>query len=105
MSDYQSVTVKKIEKKTVTIEVVEDSADSRALASIFDEGAKKDDWLKIGAMLLLEEKARNGDIEGPEDDTPQPAHFVADVTKVEATRIGEGNSENTRYRAVLRIEL
>ena len=56
MSDYQSVTVKTINPNVVTIEVVEDSHDSRALASIFDqcaardidEGkklAKKQDWL------------------------------------------------------------
>jgi hypothetical protein len=116
MSDYQSVTIKSIEKKTVTIDVVEDSNDSRALASIFDEGARrgiddgkeraeKQDWLKIGAMLLLGEKAMSGDLEAPEDDTPEPEHFVTDVTKVEATPIGEGNSNNTRYRAVLRVEL
>jgi hypothetical protein len=41
MSDYQSVTIKSIEKKVITIEVVEDSHDSRALASIFDEGSRR----------------------------------------------------------------
>jgi hypothetical protein len=116
MSSYQSVTIKSIVKKVITIEVVEDSHDSRALASIFDEGerrgiedgkqvADRDDWLLIGAMLLLGDKAMNGDIEAPDDESPEPQHFVADVTKVEATPIGEGNSGNPRYRAVLRIEL
>jgi hypothetical protein len=116
MSDYQSVTIKSIEKKVITIEVVEDSHDSRALASIFDEGSRRgiddgkeradaNDWLKIGAMLLLGDKAMSGDIEAPDDEPPEPEHFVSDVTKVEATVIGEGSSENPRYRAVLRIEL
>jgi hypothetical protein len=116
MSDYQSVTIKSIEKKVITIEVVEDSHDSRALASILDEGSRRGiddgkeradekDWLKIGAMLLLGDKAMSGDIEAPDDEPPEPEHFVSDVTKVEATSIGEGNSKNPRYRAVLRIEL
>ncbi len=116
MSDYQSVTIRSIEKKVITIEVVEDSHDSRALASIFDVGAKrgiddgkehadKDDWIKIGAMLLLGDKAMSGEIEAKDDDAPEPEHFVVDVTKVEATAIGEGNSNNQRYRAVLRVEL
>ncbi len=116
MSDHQSVTVKTIHQNVVTIEVVEDSHDSRALASIFDEGAargiddgkklaEKQDWVKIGAMLLLGDKAINGELEAPEDDTLEPEHFVKDVAKVEATPIGQGNSKNTRYRAVLQIEL
>lgn len=116
MSDYQSVTIKSILKKVIVIEVVEDSHDSRALASIFDEGARRgiedgkqvadrQDWLTIGAMLLLGDKAMSGDIEAPEDDTPEPRHFVVDVTKIEATPIGEGNSGNPRYRALLRVEL
>lgn len=41
MSAYQSVTIKSTAKKMITIEVVEDSHDSRALASIFDEGARR----------------------------------------------------------------
>ena len=116
MSSYQTVTIRSIEKKVITIEVVVDSHDSRALASLFDEGprrgisddkqrADREDWLLIGAMLLLGEKAMNGDIEGPEDDEPEPGQFVTDVKKIEATEIGEGNSNNPRYRAVLRVEL
>jgi hypothetical protein len=116
MSDYQTVTVTGIAKKGVTIEVVEESFDSRALSSLFDEGpargiedgkekAEKADWLKIGAMLLLGQKAMDGDLEGPEDDSPTPEYFVADVTKIEASPIGEGNSKNTRYRAVLTVTL
>jgi len=116
MSDYQSVTVKAIEQKIVTIEVVEGSTNSRALASIFDQGAQrgiedgkeraeKGDWILIGAMLLLGEKAMSGDLDAPEDDAPEPQHYVTEVTKVEATPIGEGSSNNTRYRAVLRIAL
>lgn len=103
ISDYQSVTINAIEETTITIEVTE-VGDSRALASLFDEGAEKEDWLKIGAMLLLGEKAMNGDIPMP-DDLAEPEHFVTNVTKVEATPIGEGNANNTLYRAVLRIEL
>lgn len=117
MSDYQTVTVKAIDKKSITIEVVEHSVSSRALASIFDEGesrgitdgkarAEKQDWLKIGAMLLFGEKAMSGDVELPEDgDEPAPEHLVTDVTKLEATPIGEGDSKNTRYRALLRIDV
>jgi len=61
--------------------------------------------LKIGAMLLLGDKTMSGDIEAPDDESSEPEHFVSDVTKVEATSIGEGNAKNPRYRAVLRIEL
>ena len=105
MSDYQTVTVKAVDKKNVTLEVVEESGDSNALASLFDEAAEKEDWLKIGAMLLLEDKARSGDVDAPEDDSPTPEHFVAEVAKIDATPIGKGNANNTRYRAVLRIQL
>jgi|GEM_PF-6031682 len=116
MSDYQQVTVTGIAKQDVTIEVVEESFDSRALASLFDEGpargiedgkekAEKADWIKIGAMLLLGQKAMDGDLEGPEDDSPTPEDFVAAVTKIEASPIGAGNSKNTRYRAVLTVTL
>ena len=72
MSDYQTVTIKAVDAQAVTIEVVEDSPDSRALSSLFDTGAKRGiddgqdhaeqaDWLKIGAMLLFGEKAMNGE--------------------------------------------
>jgi hypothetical protein len=111
MSDYQTVTIKAVDTKAVTIEVVEDSHDSRALSSLFDTGAKRGiddgqeqaepaDWLKIGAMLLFAEKAMNGDVE-----PAQPDQLVTHVKKLEASPIGDGNSNNTRYRAVLRIEL
>lgn len=116
MSDYQTVTVQSIDKKSVTIEVVEHSVSSRALASIFDEGerrgiddgkerADKDDWIKIGAMLLFGEKAMNGDVEPQGDDPPTPSDLVTDVTRLEAAPIGEGDSKNTRYRALLRIDV
>lgn len=115
MSSYQKVTVVAVEDHTVTIEVVEDSADSRALSSIFDEGdargiddgketADEADWLKIGAMLLLGEKAMEGEVE-PQDDLPEPEQFVTDVRKIEASPIGAGNSGNQRYRAVLEIDV
>ncbi len=114
MSDYQKVTVKAVDaaSKTVTIEV-EENGESRALSSIFDEGARRgidddkdratpEDWRKIAAMLLLDEKARQGDIEEPEDGA-EPDAFVSKVEKVEATVLGEGSSNNPIYRAILRV--
>ena len=116
MSNYQSVTVESVEGDVVEVVVVEDSHDSRALSSLFDEGAARGiddgkahaeapDWVKIGAMLLFGEKAMNGDVEAPGDETPEPEHFVREVVKLDATRIGEGNSGNARYRARLRVVL
>jgi hypothetical protein len=114
MSDYQTVTVKAVDpaNKTVTIEV-EENGESRALSSIFDEGPRRgidddqeraspEDWRKIGAMLLLDEKAREGEIEEPEDGA-DPAAFVSKVEKIEATALGEGSSNNPIYRATLRV--
>lgn len=114
MSDYQKVTVKAVDaaSKTVTIEV-EESGESRALSSLFDEGARRGidddkeraspgDWRKIAAMLLLDEKAREGEIEEPEDG-PDPDAFVQKVEKIEATPLGEGSSNNPIYRATLRV--
>lgn len=115
MSDYQKITIKAIERGAVTIEVVE-NVSSRALSSIFDAGDRRgieddneratpEDWVKIGAMLLFGEKAMSGDVEAPDDGAPEPDHFVANVTKLEATPIGEGDSDNPIYRALLRVDL
>jgi hypothetical protein len=103
MSDYQTVTVKEIDpaKKTVTIEV-EEHPDSRALASLFDAPATPADWRKIAAMLLLDEKAREGEIDPPEDG-PDPDAFVSKVEKLEATVLGDGEANNRTYRATLRV--
>ncbi len=97
MSDYQTVTVKARDKAAVTI----------ARRGIDDgkQSADKQDWVKIGAMLLFGEKAMSGDVEAPEDGTPDPGDFVADVVTLEATTIGEGDSKNPIYRAQLRVVL
>jgi hypothetical protein len=55
-------------------------------------------------MLLLDEKAREGEIEEPEDG-PDPDAFVSKVEKLEATPLGEGSSSNPIYRASLRVTL
>lgn len=114
MSDYQKVTIKHVRGNEITIEVVENSS-SRALSSIFDTGADRgidganeastEDWLKIGAMLLIDEKARNGDVSPVDEDAIEPNQFVSRVEKVEATVLGRGDSRNPYYRAVLVVEL
>jgi hypothetical protein len=52
-----------------------------------------------------DEKARAGDVRPPESGPPTPEGFVENVTKLEATSIGEGDSSNPIYRALLRVDL
>ncbi|MEM9067566.1 MAG: hypothetical protein AAGE52_03640 [Myxococcota bacterium] len=115
MSDYQLVTVRSKEDRRVTVEV-EESPDSRALSSLFNTGkergveddvpeAQPKDWVAIGAMLLLEEKAREGEIFPEDDVVPEPGLFVERVERVEATVLGTGSANNPYYRAILRITL
>ncbi len=56
-------------------------------------------------MLLLEDKARSGKIEMPDDDLPEPGQYVSKVIQVKATKIGEGSSSNAVYKASLAITL
>jgi hypothetical protein len=50
--------------------------------------------------LLFDEKAREREIDEPEDG---PDALVSKVEKIDATPLGEGNSDNPIYRATLRV--
>jgi hypothetical protein len=118
VSDYQRVVVKAIDLETNTVTIdVEEYSDSRALSSLFDKRpyrgfgadgeteASEEDWIKIGAMLLLEDKVRSGKIDAPDDGSPEPAQYVSKVVKLIATKLGEGSSDNAIYQASLAVTL
>ncbi len=41
----------------------------------------------------------------PDDDSPEPGQYVSKVSKLTATKIGDGSSDNAVYKARLAVTL
>jgi hypothetical protein len=108
MSSYQDVRVLRRTGRSILLLVEETHPDMAALAAVVTEGGLRTgsthDAVKLGAMLLLDEKARIGAIRrGAADAAPTPEEFVADVAIRSAEQIGADNDGVPRYRATIEV--
>lgn len=116
MTDYQTITVRSVDRQVIVIEVIE-MASSRAIACLIDSGEARGiadglahtdplDKLSIAAQLLLGEKGMDGELEPLDLDAGDgPETLVTAVEVIAAANIGDGDSFNAIYRATLRITL